>query len=167
MDGIVNASNMTPPELLNSLLKTVREQFYAFAPKRWPAQQQLVKHALTWPARWFSERNIDLTAEEYERFILDRLQEVKRHGATDTIKFFPRYLLHVLQEHCRFHEDALYTAAKSRRNALDRVLSGIQKAQKPPVAASAVPRLAELHAMLTTKKSVSKKPQPDKQISLL
>lgn len=162
----LNPVAMTPPALLDGLLKTVREQFYGFDPKRWPAQQQMVKHALTWPAKWFSERNMDLPAEEYEKFILDRLQEIKRHGNTDAIKFFPRYLLHTLQQHCRYHEDALYTAEKSRRFAVDRAISGIQKAQRP-TAPSPVARLAELHAMLSTKKSVSKKPQPDKQISLL
>jgi hypothetical protein len=73
-----------PDELIRDLMARVRRDFYQGKPdKAWFAQQQLVKKALLYPARWLKEKAVEIPAERYEAIVVDILATARRswgHG---------------------------------------------------------------------------------------
>jgi hypothetical protein len=120
------------------------------------------------------ERGIAWSARQYQDFIQERLQEVKRHGATGKIRFFPAYLLKVLQDHFAHNGHGYCDDAKKTGWAFDmalgRVING-SRLQAIQAAEKSTEILAEAHRLLAIRRRSSKpqKPAPaaDDQLSLL
>ena len=111
----------TPDELIQDLLGVIRSQFYADAgPKKWAQDLSFVrKHVVLWPASWLNSRGVTLRPDRYRDLVLGVLNEVKRHGQTGAVRYWPGYLKHCLQEHFRHHGDEVYAEAKSMRTTLE------------------------------------------------
>lgn len=145
---------------LERLLANVRSQFYTDVPaKKWFKDMPAMQRAVTWPATWLKHRGITWSADRYFREIREKLQEVKRHGATGEIEYFPGYLLKVLQDHFAHNSDRIRDEGRQARNAFDIALGRAQNAAQLAATRAAeqtVDVLAEAHRVLAGRKRSSR-----------
>jgi hypothetical protein len=157
---------------LERLLKNIRNQFYTEATaKKFFQDRNVLLVALTWPATWLKHRGVTWSAERYFATIRDLLQEIKRHGATGEIKYFPGYLLKCVQDHFAHNSDTYCDEAKRTRSAFEIALGRAINAGKlaeTRAAEQTVDVLAEAHRMLAkTRRRPKIQRQADDQLSLL
>jgi hypothetical protein len=87
-----------PTEIVRDLMGAIRNQFYpdtlcAGAEKQWFQDQQFLKvRVVLWPAAWLNKRGVTLKPDRYKQILLDIFADIKRHGATGAIKYWPGYL---------------------------------------------------------------------------
>lgn len=147
-----------PAEIVQDLMSVIRNQFYpdtlcAGSGKQWFQDQQFLKvRVVLWPAAWLTSRGVTLKPERYKQILFDIFNAIKRHGATDAVKYWPGYLAKCVQDHFRHHEDEIYYEAKALRSQVERALATAQTAvasHPDPIA-----RLAEIQHLLisTTRK---------------
>jgi hypothetical protein len=145
-----------PAQILADLMAVIRNQFYpdalagGDAAKQWFQDQQFLKvRVVLWPAAWLNKRGVSLQPDRYQQILLDIFKEIKRHGATGAVKFWPGYLAKCVQDHFRHHEDEIYEEGKVLRIHLERAMATAQAAagasQPDPV-----DRLAEFQRMLSS-----------------
>ena len=156
-----------PSEIVSDLLAVIRHQFYpdaslgGDAAKQWFQDQAFIRTSVVlWPAAWLNKRGVTLKPERYKQLLLDIFNDIKRHGATGAIRYWPGYLVKCVQEHFRHHEDEIYDEAKQLRTQLERALgtAGAAVNRQP----DAVTALAEAHRVLAnTAKKRRRKPAAD------
>lgn len=161
-----------PSQIANELLAVIRNQFYpdaqlgGEAAKQWFQDQQFIRQRVVlWPAAWLNKRGVSLKPERYQQILLDIFADIKRHGATGAVKFWPGYLAKCVQDHFAHHEDEIYEEAKALRTQLERALAtaGSATARQP----DPVERLAAAHQVLSaTARKRRCKPTAD-QLKLL
>ena len=154
-------------EMIDGLIKHVRQQFYTRWPeRRWLQEQGLILKWVTWPASWLNERGISLPLAKYEAILREIILGIQRHGDTGKIKFFPVYFGHSIKQWFVHNGESLYEEQKGIRNALDlRFLKGLPVARvagPDPIAA-----LAMAHRVLATRKLKAKPATDTDQLSLL
>jgi len=145
-------------EVLLRLVYAVRDQLYR--PDQKPtfyAQLKDVKRALAWPASWFNERAIFVSAERYTQVIMARLIEIKRHGDTAGVQYWPRYILTCLQRHFRIEGEDYYDEGKAARDIVSRVVPKLQSTAPAPDTFTR--QLAAAHALLKSPGGRSKHPK--------
>lgn len=149
----------TPVEV-GELLKNIRDQFYTDTPeKKFFQDQTILLLAITWPATWLKERGTTWTAQRYFSTLRDLLQEIKRHGATGKIKYFPGYLLKCVQDHFAHNSDAYCDEGKRMRHswelAIGRAVNST-KLEQVQEAEKTLDVLAQAHRVLATTKRRAK-----------
>lgn len=132
-------------EIVSDVQTAIRNQFYpdsfcssqpstlnlqpstrGHAAPGWHADQHFIKREFTlYLATWLDKRGVTLKPERYKALLLGVLNEIKTHGATDLIKYWPGYLKHVLQEHLKHHGEEIYQEAKSLRTITENSLLAI------------------------------------------
>jgi hypothetical protein len=156
-------------EILGDILGAIRRQFYPDATaKQWGQESAFIRREFVlYLATWLDKRGVTLKPERYKEILLERLNEVKRHGATDRIKYFPGYLKHVLQEHLKHHGEEYYQEGKNLRALAENTLValgvvGPRNERPDPIRVMAEAR----HDLLKARKL---KPRPSKpsQLDLL
>ncbi|MBA4136548.1 MAG: hypothetical protein C0518_04450 [Opitutus sp.] len=158
---------------LDALLKNIRSQFYTEATaKKFFQDRNVLLVAITWPASWLKHRGVTWSAERYFQTIRELLQEIKRHGATGEIQYFPGYLLKCVQDHFAHNSDTYCDEAKRTRSAFDMALGRVMNASKLAevrAAEQTVDVLAEAHRMLasTRRRPKARPAKSDDQLSLL
>lgn len=157
---------------LDRLLGTIREQFYAGQPpKKFFQDQNVLALAATWPATWLNHRGVTWTAERYFQTLHTLLREIKEHGATGEVKYFPGYLLKCIQDHFAHRSDEYCDEAKRTRSAFDLALGRAVDAGKLAdirTAEATVDVLAQAHRLLAKQPRRRKTPETnDGQLSLL
>lgn len=152
-------------EMIATLMKHVRAQFYtAWPEKRWLQEQKRILMVLTWPASWCTQRGIGLPLGRYEAVLREIIVGIQRHGATAEVKFFPAYFERSVKAWFIHNGEGLYEERKSLRNALDlRFLKGLNPTPKQPDPTEA---LAAAHRVLATtarraKAATTDETQPD------
>jgi hypothetical protein len=151
-----------PAEFIDQMLRMLRGQFYADNAKGYFQQQNLLKKALTELASFLFSRGVSLPQDRYQAILMDIIQTIKRHGATDKIQFFGGYFLHSVQRHIVKHGHEYYAEGLTIRNAVENAMLGIQGAQKVPRQEdSTIERLAELNALL--KAGANRRPRGSKK----
>jgi DNA-binding FrmR family transcriptional regulator len=78
-------------------------------------------------ASWLNKKGVTLKPERYKQILLERLNEIKIHGQTQAIKYFPGYLKHVLQTHLKHHGQDYYDEGKALRALTENALSTLAK----------------------------------------
>ena len=121
----------TPAEIVADLMGAIRGQFYADLPEqKWWQDQRLIKSwVVLWPARWLEQRGVTLRPERYKEIVLGILDTIKRHGATASVEYWPRYLAKCLQDHFKHHGDEYYEEGKALRAVVESALARAQRAQ--------------------------------------
>lgn len=121
----------TPEEIITDILGVIRGQFYPDADaKTWGQQVGFIRrHVVLWPASWLNGKGVSLPPDRYKGLILGVLMDIKRHGNTGAVKFWPGYMKHCLQEHFKHHGDEIYDEAKSIRTVLEQAMLAAKKAQ--------------------------------------
>jgi hypothetical protein len=144
-----------PEQIVADLLGAIRGQFCAELPvKEWCQQKRFFMRVVLYPAQWLSRRGVTLPPERYKAVLLGVFDGIKTHGQTASVKFWPGYLLHCVQEHFKHKGDAIYEEAKSARAAAERALS------KAAVRPSADPVEALAQAASVLRLTARRRPAP-------
>lgn len=172
MSGLDHRANTeATPVDVDELLRNIRGQFYTDQPeKRFHQDKTVLLMAILYPANWLKERGITWPADRYFQTLRDLLNQVKRHGATAQIRYFPGYLLKVVQDHFAHNSDAYCDEGKQARHtwerALGRALDSTRLA-KVRQDEQVIDTMAAAHRILASGKRRAKvAPAPDNQRSL-
>ena len=154
-----------PQDLVYDLLGVIRRQFCPdLADREWHQQKGFFLRVVTEPAKWLTSRGVTLQPDRYKQLLLAIFDEVKVHGETAAVQFWPGYLLRVVQRHLKHHEDELYAEAKSVRAAIERALQASSAPRRP----DPVEGLAQVNSVLARRGGrAGRKPQTKEQLSLL
>ncbi len=150
---------------LQPLLEYIQKNFYTNLPRtRYHEDRKMLLYALTWPAHWLAARSLRARSDHYRRILLDRLHQIRVHGDPSTYRrYFPRYLLKVLQDWFRHHGDELYEQLKHASYIFEWLVKTIENRPPPKPdthAEHTVEILAKAHHMLRPPK---KKNRPIRQ----
>ncbi len=148
--------------IVQDFLHVLRNQFYPDDAKGFYQQRSLLIRGITYPASYLSERGVGLTEADHRRILTDQIRGIQHHGATQKIRFFGRYWLHVIQQHMRHHGETYYDSGKTIRTLAASGLDSI-KAKAAASALDTTDRLAEIHAAIRLparrKKQAQKRPE--------
>jgi hypothetical protein len=157
------ANTEATPVDVDELLTNIRNQFYTEATaKKFFTDRNVLLLAVTYPAHWLKERGITWSADRYFQTLRDLLQEIKRHGATGSIKYFPGYLLKCVQDHFAHNSDTYCEEGKRMRSTWERALGrAISAAQSEQMRADeqTVAVLAQAHRVLAINRHRPKTPK--------
>lgn len=149
------------------LLTNIRNQFYTEATaKKFFQDRNVLLLAITYPAKWLKERGVTWSSDRYFQTLRDLLQEIKRHGATGQVKYFPGYLLKCVQDHFAHNSDTYCDEGKRMRSAWERALGrAISAAQSKQIQEDerTVEVLAQAHRVLAIKRRQPKTEKHDDQ----
>lgn len=157
-----------PQEMVEDILAAIRGQFYFDCkPKQFFQDRNfLLKRVILWPASWLSSRAVTVAPDRYKRILLDIFQDIKRHGKTDQVAFWPGYLAKCVQDHFKHHGEDIYNEAKNVRAILDAELSKLGSIPRPdPIKALA--DAASILRPLKRHKLDKSSPARSKQLTLL
>ena len=133
------------------LLAQIKQNFYASgsSEKSFYADRRMLLYTLTWPAKWLDQRGLQVSAQQYERLITQRLKAIAQHGDPKRYQpYFPRYLLKCLQDWFAHHGDELYEELKHVRNQLYRIEALLNREHTGEVAEDIVTPMARAHDIL-------------------
>jgi hypothetical protein len=133
----------------------IRETFYK-GNQAWFKDQHFIRQrVVTYPAQWLDSRGVTLQPERYKEVLLEIIRTIKLNGNTETVVYWPRYLLHCVQQYLKHHGEELYEEGKSIRSAVDLAMTHVSNSQRaqPDV----VSGIAQVHRALTAVKSGRKK----------
>jgi hypothetical protein len=155
-----------PETVIEELLKKARAVLYRGQPDRaWFTQQVRVKAALTLPAAWLQERQVEIPAARYQAILEGILDTIRANGREHLGPYPCAYFHHCVESHLAHHGDKYYAEGKGIRNRVQLFMSSVEKARIG--ADSTVPILAGVHAALDTgKRRKSKAPAPALQPDL-
>jgi hypothetical protein len=137
-----------PAEIAQDILSAVRHQFYPDStPKQWAQDSVFIRREFVlYFAAWLDKRGVTLKPLRFKQVLLERLNEIKAHGATDRIKYFPGYLKHVLQQHLWHHGDDYYQEGKNLRALTESALATLPAPTVDPIRVMAEARRDLLQA---------------------
>ena len=156
-----------PGEIIADLMGVIRNQFYGGDDAWFKDQEFIRRRVVTWPARWLNTRGVTLPAERYKAILLGIFQEIKRHGATGAVKYWPGYLVHCVQEHFKHHGEEIYGEAKALRNLVENAVLAGRRAALEVKGNDPVAGLALVHQALTTAHKRRQKADGKQQMNLL
>lgn len=149
----------TPAEILDDLLRIIRNQFCPdMTVKQWCQNQNFFKRVLTYPASWLNKKGVTLPPARYQAIIRDLLLDIKTNRAAATVKHWPGYLLHCFQEHFRHHGETYYDEAKAFRNLTERALFAASRSVVASEGPDPVQVYAQANAILAAPKRRRKGP---------
>jgi hypothetical protein len=112
-----------PVDIVTDLLTAIRNQFYADSRDQFLKDQHFIKREFClYLASWLDKRGVTLKPDRYKALLLGLLNEIKTHGNTAAVKYWPGYLKHVLQQHLKHHGEDIYQEAKSLRTLAENSL---------------------------------------------
>ena len=169
-----SASPPTMEQAVAELLDSIRGRFYRAtdpqdrtAFRRFHRDRRMLLYALTWPATWLDSRGLTCPPGRYRRLIDERLAAIAAHGDSARYeRFFPRYLLKVLQDFFERHGDDLYGDLKHIRNALDQVLASARFAAHVRDDARQLDVLVATHRLLHTRHQTRRSHPDSAQLDL-
>ncbi len=113
---------------LYPVLKYIKEHFYADHTTDYHRDHRQLLRALTWPAAWLDKQALTITAEDYNRLLLNKLRQIQKNGNPHHYRaYFPKYLMKALQDHCRHHQEAIYLKLKHAGYTIDQIAADIGK----------------------------------------
>jgi hypothetical protein len=160
-----------PQEIVSDLMAAIRGPFYGDAtPKQWAQDYHFIRdRVVLWPATWLDKRGITLKPERYKAIILEVLQEIKHHGNTGHITYWPAYLAKCVQERFKHRAEDIYEEGKNLRAQMENVLTGLAVGTRSTASHEIDPirALAEARRDLLKAKNTRRAKTPAKQLSLL
>lgn len=115
--------------MISSLMQFIRAAFYQQNPDWYKDQHFIRQRVVTFPAQWLNSRGVTLRPERYKEVMMEVFRTIKLNGNTDSVQYWPRYLLHCVQEHLKHHGESLYDEGKSLRSAIDLALTHCEHSQ--------------------------------------
>ena len=158
-DRTAHAETDAPSEMVNRLLALCSEFYRGKGAAEWLQDQRRLMEVITWPAVWLNERGVGMPVADYEAKLTEIIRDIGRHADVARIKFFPVYLGDCIRKHFIHQGDAIYSARKHVRNAID--LGFLKGTGAPPQAPDVVPSLVAAHAVLATARRAAKPRKAD------
>ncbi len=159
-DRNTSANTEATPVDVDELLKNIRDQFYTEATaKKFFQDRDRLLYAITWPATWLQQRGVTWSGQRYTQTLFDLFQQIKRHGATGEIQYFPGYLLKVIQDHFAHNSDDFCDEGKRMNHAWQKALGtalGATRAAQLRADEQAIETLAQANRMLAMKRRPAK-----------
>ena len=157
-----------PAEIVADLMQAIRGPFYGDAtPKQWAQDYHFIRdRVVLWPATWLDKRGVTLKPERYKAIILEVLQEIKHHGNTGQIGYWPAYLAKCVQERFKHRAEEIYEEGKNLRAQMENVLTGLAASANPPEV-DPIRAMAEARRDLLKAKQTRRAKTPAKQLPLL
>ena len=156
-----------PVEIIADLMGVIRNQFYAGNEAWFKDQAFIRRRVVTWPAAWLNRRGVSIKPERYKELLLGIFQDIKRHGQTGAVKYWPGYLVHCVQEHFKHHGEEIYGEAKALRNLVEHALLAGSRAAGEAKSNDPVAGLALVHQALLAAHKRKPKAAAKQQINLL
>jgi hypothetical protein len=163
-----------PVDIVTDLQTAIRNQFYADSREQFLKDQHFIKREFTlYLASWLDKRGVTLKPDRYKALLLGLLNEIKTHGNTAAVKYWPGYLKHVLQKHLQHHGEDIYHEAKSLRTLTENTLLNVSNLKSANLESSIDPVRAMAEArrdlLQINKGKRTKRPSkaPTKQLDLL
>lgn len=103
---------MSPAELTDEILALLKRDFFGPDAKSFFQQRDLLRQAITYPARYLNDRSARLPATRYRAILLLVIDTIKRKGNKGAIERFSPYFAACVQSHMQHHGDDYVTAAK-------------------------------------------------------
>lgn len=160
------ATQETPEEIINDLMQFIRSAFYQQNPAWFKDQHFIRERVVTWPASWLDGRGVTLPPGRYKEILINIFMIIKQNGNTGSVQYWPRYLLHCVQQHFKHHGDEIYEEGKSLRAITDLALSTCRRSMETNRSADQVAAIAQVHQALTSRKKKAMV-QPKEQLDLL
>ena len=122
-----------PGEVIGRLLGLVRGQFCGeLTDKEWFQHRRFVQaKVLLWPAGFMVGKGFTLPVARYETIMRGIFAEIKQHGQTGAVRYWPGYLMKCVQDHWRHHWEEYYQEAKSARSLAESMLVACQGKAAP------------------------------------
>ncbi len=161
------AKQEVPLDLVNDILHVVRSSFYADATdKKWAQDRGFIlRRAVSYPAAWLNKRGVTVPPERYREILIGIFLDIKRHGSTGAVKYWPGYLALCVQRHMDHHGEDYYEEGKSLRAALERAQMAFKRAAQAAPAHDPVEGLAQVHRVLAAQHKRKKAaPAPREQM---
>lgn len=159
----------TPAEIVAAILRAIRLQFCPdLSDKEWfKAHYHFIKmRAVLWPAAFMKKKGFSVPPERYKAILFGILQEIKRHGDTGRVQYWPAYLTKCIQDHFNHQWETYYQEAKTVRAATDRALLAFSRGSAPAPEAN-VDDLATAVAVLRSPGGKKRRPvKMEKQLGL-
>lgn len=138
-----------PEEITTELLCLIHRQFVPEADeKTWFKEhnQFIKRNVVLWPAKFIVGKGFTMPADRYKTIMLGILDEIKRHGQTGQVRYWPGYLMKCVQEHWRHHWEEYYAESKSAAALADHTVLALKqitgnRAPDPIAAMAAAARL--------------------------
>jgi hypothetical protein len=144
-----------PVDTVTDLQTAIRNQFYADSRDQFLKDQHFIKREFClYLASWLDKRGVTLKPDRYKALLLGLLNEIKTHGNTAAVKYWPGYLKHVLQQHLKHHGEDIYHEAKSLRTLAENSLLNLSNLKSANLESSIDPvrAMAEARRDLLTLK---------------
>jgi hypothetical protein len=145
-------------DLVDSLLAYVRNQFCgSMTGAEWGKHSHFVKrNVILWPAKFITGKGFTLPGPRYAQIMRTVFAEIKAHGSTGSVRYWPGYLMKCVQDHFKHHWEEYYQEAKSARNIAESTL--LTLGRLPARTDSTVETLAKAHHVLAAKAKRARQP---------
>jgi predicted SprT family Zn-dependent metalloprotease len=148
-----------PKDFIIDMLRIIRGQFCPdLSNDEWYPHVQFLKRVLTYGAAWLNKRGVTIPPDRYQAIYQNILNGIKQHGQTGQVRYWPRYLLHCVQEHFKHHGEEYYEEGKSIRATVERNMLAFQRAHDAPRGVDPIETYAQAHAVLSAPKRRKKTP---------
>ena len=153
--------NMQTNEL-DSVLHYIGKYIYGEHSESFRRDRTRLLYALTWPAAWLDSQALRMHSKDYQRMLMDKLEQIHAHGEPARYRaYFPKYLLKSLQDHCRHHHETLYRELKHASYNIEHILDHLRSSQPEHTTV-----LAQAHALLRRRDHKKDTSAPTKQMTL-
>ena len=147
---------------LDAVLRYIRKHIYQEGSEAFQRDRRRLLYALTWPAAWLDSRALRMHPKDYQRMLMNKLEQIYAHGDPARYRaYFPRYLLKCLQDHCHHHHETLYRELKHASYSIEEIVKNIQTGTDNQTIV-----LAQAHALLRQKQLNKDTSAPTKQMTL-
>jgi hypothetical protein len=139
-----------PGQIISQIMAAIRTMFcQAMTPQQWGQFFGFIRReVVTWPAAFMAGKGFALGADRYTQVMMQVFKDIKVHGDTGRVNFWPGYLQKCVQAHFRLHWEEYYREAKSARALADRAMMGLSKATTSASSERQVETLATIHMAL-------------------
>ena len=153
--------NMQTNEL-DPVLHYISKHIYEDRNRSFQKDRRNLLYALTWPAAWLDSQALRMHLKDYQRMLMDKLEQIHAHGDPQRYRaYFPRYLLKCLQDHCHHHHETLYRELKHASYSIEHILDSLQSRRHEHTTV-----LAQAHALLRRNNHKKDTTAPTKQMTL-
>ena len=152
--------NMQANEL-DCVLDYIGKHIYGDRNEAFRRDRHALLYALTWPAAWLDSQALRMHSKDYQRMLMDKLEQIHAHGDPTRYRaYFPKYLLKCLQDHCHHHRETLYRELKHASYSIEHILESLRSSQPEHTTV-----LAQAHALLHQSYRKTDTPAPTNQMT--
>lgn len=147
-DKAEQRKQLTSDELTGKCLAFLQRKFYQGRDGEFSKQRQdLLRLVVLWPAKWFDDRAVTISADQYLKIFDSVFMDSIRFGDIENLLYPPAWLAKVIHSHFDIHGEDYYRAAKSMRILAENAMLFAQN-RNPALAPDPVREMAQAARLL-------------------